>query len=90
MPRGEAAQAVAPLGVAQDEVRRVDDQDKLIVITPNVASGRPIISGTGIRVEAIWNRFEAGDTVEELVEDYGIEPRVIKKAISYLTDVKAA
>ncbi len=71
-------------------LRSAEEADKSIVILPSVASGRPIINGTGIRVEVIWNRSRAGETTEELAEDYGIEPRVIEKAISYFTDVKAA
>ena len=71
-------------------LRRVDDLDKSIVIIPNVGSGRPTIAGTGIRVEVVWNRFKAGETTEQLAEDYGIEQRAIEKAISYFTDVKAA
>jgi len=67
-----------------------DQQDKSIVIIPSVGSGRPTISGTGIRVEAIWNRSQAGENVEDLADDYGIEPGAIEKAISYFTDVKAA
>jgi len=71
-------------------LRSVEDEDKSIVIMPNVASGRPTVNGTGIRVEVIWNRSRAGETTAELAEDYGIEPRVIEKAISYFTTVKAA
>ena len=71
-------------------LRRAGDADKSIVILPGVASGRPTINGTGIRAEVIWNRSRAGETTEELAEDYGIEPRVIEKAISYFTDIKAA
>lgn len=71
-------------------MRQLDDPDKSIVILPNVASGRPVIAGTGVRVEVIWKRSQAGEAVEDLAEDYGIEPRAIKKAISYFTNVKAA
>lgn len=71
-------------------MRTIEDPDKSIVIIPSVASGRPIISGTGIRVEAIWSRYQAGESVEALSEDYGIDPSAIQKAISYFADVKAA
>ena len=71
-------------------LRDVNDPDKTIVIISNVASGRPTVSGTGIRVETIWNRSQGGETTDALAEDYGIEPRVIEKAISYFTHVRAA
>ena len=71
-------------------LRQIDDMDKSIVITPGIASGRPVINGTGIRAETVWHRFSAGETVDELADDYDIEPRVIDKAISYFTNVRAA
>ncbi len=71
-------------------LRTVNDLDKSIVIIPNVGSGRPTIAGTGIRVEAIWNRYQAGESLEQLATDYEIELRAIEKAISYFTNVKAA
>jgi uncharacterized protein (DUF433 family) len=71
-------------------LRDFDDHDKSIVIMPSVASGRPTVAGTGVQVEVIWNRFNAGETKQELSEDYGIEPGVIEKAISYFGNLKAA
>ena len=71
-------------------LRNVGDEDRSIVIMSGVASGRPTITGTGIRAEAVWNRAKAGETVDELSDDYGIESSAIEKAISYFTHVKAA
>ena len=45
---------------------------RVVSIMPSVSSGRPIIEGTGIPVATIWNRFSAGDPVQELAEDYDI------------------
>lgn len=71
-------------------LRRADDRDKSIVIMPNVASGRPIIAGTGIKVETIWNRYQSGELPEQLSQDYDIDLSGIEKAISYFADAKAA
>ena len=61
-----------------------------IVIMPTVGSGRPVIEGTGVRVQAIWSRAVAGETVQDLSDDYGIEPSTIERAIKYYSDTKAA
>jgi uncharacterized protein (DUF433 family) len=71
-------------------VRESVGEAKRIVIIPTVASGRPTIAGTGVRVETIWNRAQNGETPEDLADDYGIDTVAIKEAISYFADVKAA
>src|ERR1035438_3789716 len=55
-------------------VRTSVEDNKRIVIIPTVGSGRPTIAGSGVRVEAIWGRSQAGETPEELAEDYGLDP----------------
>jgi len=57
---------------------------KIVSITPNVSSGRPIIEGTGIPVASIWNRFRVGDSIELLADDYEIPPDLIQGAVSYV------
>lgn len=64
-------------------VRRDDVEHKMFAIQPNLAGGHPVIEGTGIRVSVIVGRFIGGDSVEELAEDYGIEPSVVQKSIEY-------
>jgi uncharacterized protein (DUF433 family) len=64
-------------------VRRSDAEHRLFAIQPNLAGGHPVIEGTGIRVSVILGRFYGGDSIEELAEDYDIQPSVVKKAIEY-------
>jgi len=71
-------------------LRNIRDDDRSIVIMSNVASGRPTIAGTGVRAEAVWHRSQAGESVSDLSDDYGIDPSVIEKAISYFASAKAA
>jgi len=68
----------------------ITENHKRIVIIPSVASGRPTIAGSGVRVESIWGRAQAGETAAELAEDYGIDKIAIEEAISYFANVKAA
>lgn len=81
-----------PLGMPTEVFPVVDDDlgDKTIVISSGVASGRPIVASSGVRVAAIWNRHRAGESAHELAEDYGINEREIKRAINYFTAVRAA
>ncbi len=54
---------------------------KLVVMTPNVSFGRPVIAGTGIPVAAIYERYRAGDSVVELSEDFRLKTSFIEEAI---------
>lgn len=67
-----------------------DPSDRTIVISQSIGAGRPTIAGTGIRAAVVWNRYSAGETEAELADDYGIDEKEIKKAISYFASVKAA
>lgn len=71
-------------------VVKQDLQGRPIVIISGVASGRPTIAGTGVRVATVWDRSRAGETPQELASDYGVDEETIKKAISYFSDVRAA
>lgn len=54
---------------------------KLIVIDPTVCGGRAVIDRTRIAVEVVAERFKAGDSIQDLVSDYGCAPEVIQEAI---------
>jgi uncharacterized protein (DUF433 family) len=61
-----------------------------IVIDPNVASGRPVVRGTGIIAEIIAKRKKSGESITRLAEDYRISPRAVKEAITYYPTAKNA
>lgn len=52
-----------------------------IVIDPRFGFGRPTVSGSGIRADVLAERFQAGESVEELADDYNLPPRVIEDAL---------
>lgn len=54
---------------------------KLIVIDPEVCGGRAVIDQTRIAVEVVAERFKAGDSIQDLVSDYGCGPEAIQEAI---------
>lgn len=54
---------------------------KIVAIDPRVAFGRPVIAGTGIRVEHLAARYLAGDSIDELAHDYDLPPAKVEEAI---------
>lgn len=57
------------------------DEPKVVVVDPCVSFGRPVLTGTGIATAIIAERFEAGESIRELAEDYGRHPSEIEEAI---------
>lgn len=58
---------------------------KLVVINPHLASGRPVLKGTGVLASVIWQRARrANEPIDRLANDYRLEPDAIKAAIDYI------
>jgi uncharacterized protein (DUF433 family) len=45
-------------------------EEPMIISNPNVMVGKPVIRGTRITVELILRKLAAGQTVEQILEDY--------------------
>lgn len=56
---------------------------RVIVVDPWIAFGRPAIAGTSVRTEVVASRLKAGESVQELAEDYGLPLPEIEEAIRY-------
>lgn len=41
-----------------------------IVIDPQICNGRPVVSGTRITVQTVFEFLAAGDSVEDVLEEY--------------------
>lgn len=41
-----------------------------IVVNPDICNGRPIIAGTRIPVQTVMEFLGAGDSIEEILEEY--------------------
>jgi uncharacterized protein (DUF433 family) len=57
------------------------EQPKLVVIDPQVAFGRPVITGTRIPTRSIFERWVAGDSIEALCKDFERRPEEVEEAI---------
>jgi uncharacterized protein (DUF433 family) len=54
---------------------------RVVVMNPTVSFGRPVITGTGIPVSSIYERYKAGDSVADLAQDFRLEISAIEEAI---------
>ena len=52
-----------------------------VVIDPYVSFGRPVLVGTGIPTAVIAARYKAGESVDDLADDYGRSREEIEEAI---------
>ncbi len=58
-------------------------ENKSVVIDPYVSFGKPVIAGTGVSTSIIYGRFNAGESVIYIADDYGRQPFEIEEAIRY-------
>jgi uncharacterized protein (DUF433 family) len=56
-------------------------EPKVVVIDPHISYGRPVLVGTGIPTAVVAERYKAGESIDELAEDYGRPPKDIEEAI---------
>jgi len=54
-----------------------------VMIDPRIAFGRPVITGTGIPTATVFERYFAGETREDLSEDYERPVEDIDEAIRW-------
>lgn len=70
--------------------KREAREPKVVVIDPYRSFGRPILIGTGIPTAIIAERYKAGESVDQLADDYGRERLDIEEAIRCELSVEAA
>lgn len=56
-------------------------EPRVVVVDPRRAFGRPALVGTGIQTAVIAARHRAGDSIDDLASDYGIERAKVEDAI---------
>jgi uncharacterized protein (DUF433 family) len=54
---------------------------RVVVMSPTISFGRPVIIGTGIPVSSIYERYKAGDSVADLARDFRLGISAIEEAI---------
>ncbi|MEM6430815.1 MAG: DUF433 domain-containing protein [Deinococcota bacterium] len=58
-------------------------EERPIMIDPNVGFGQPTVVGSGVNTYVIAERIDAGETVDELTEDYGITVAQVHAALAF-------
>lgn len=71
-------------------VKGQSETEKVVSMVFGVSAGRPTVDGTGVPVMMLWQRKQAGESEEELADDYDIEVSKVKNAIEYIQHIKAA
>jgi len=61
--------------------KRQLDEPKIIVIDPYISFGRPTIVGTGVSTSIIAERYKAGESIDELAQDYGCQREQVEEAV---------
>jgi len=90
LSRVERDKAGIPAKLYPFTTTSIQSEPKLIVIDPRVSFGQPVIAGTGIRIATIAERFKAGESIDELADDYDLQPFQILEAIRCELPRKAA
>jgi uncharacterized protein (DUF433 family) len=54
---------------------------RIVVIDPRIAFGRLVIVGTGIPTHIVAERYQAGDSIDDLADDYNCSHDIIEEAI---------
>lgn len=67
------------------------DSPKDIIMTPEIAFGRPVVKGTRLSARMLAERFAAGDSVSTLADDYNLNLTLVEEAVRCELDhLKAA
>ena len=59
------------------------DTRQVIVIDARIAFGRPVIASRGVSTVTIVDRINAGESQEDVAEDYGLEMTEVEEALVY-------
>lgn len=58
-----------------------DASPRIVVIDPRIAFGRLVIAETGIPTSVLAERYQAGDSIDDLADDYECDRLAIEEAI---------
>ena len=79
--------AAAALGPWLGDTGRIEEYGvrftRPVVVDPRVQFGRPCLQGTGIPTEVLMERFMAGEPIDDIASDYGVDRSMIEAAIRF-------
>jgi len=66
------------------------DRQKRIFITPDVCNGKPVVRGTRVTVETILGYLGAGDSAQDILDQYPqLEPADITACLEFASNMMA-
>jgi uncharacterized protein (DUF433 family) len=64
--------------------------DKIIFLDPSIRFGKPVIAGRGVPTDIIAELYNAGDSIDDIADEYDCTPIQIKAAIHFEPQDRAA
>jgi len=61
-----------------------DHDSRPVSMNPNIMSGRLVVVGTRVPVNTLLGSKRAGETIEQIANDYSLEPEVVEKALIHI------
>lgn len=61
-----------------------DRDSRPVSLNPNIMSGRLVVVGTRIPVNVLLGSKRAGETIEAIARDYGLDPETVQKALTHV------
>ena len=59
------------------------DEPAVVAIDPKIGFGRPILAPAGVSTAVVFDRFNAGDKIDELASDFAVSTADIEEAIRF-------
>ncbi len=57
--------------------------DRILSISPRISFGRPVVARRGVSVSVLADRFDAGERLADIANDYDLEVPEVEKALTY-------
>lgn len=61
----------------------VEDSPRVVVMDPSIRFGRPTVAGHGTPVDILLERYQAGDSLADLADDYGLSTQEVEEVLRY-------
>lgn len=59
------------------------DGSRVVAVDPTLSFGRPVLLRAGVKTDVIVSRFAAGDSIQEMAEDYQVAINEIEEALRF-------
>lgn len=74
-----------PLPAYRPEILGKADPPRPVVMTPTVSFGQPVVPGTGIKAEALYERFTAQESPAEIAADFRLTAEQVIQAVQWFS-----